>query len=229
MKTPVPSILVRVAAGPAMLYGDLCVPEGASAIILFVQGIGSRRRSSRNHRVARTLQRAGFATMLVDLLTGNEEAVDRKSGNLRFDIGLLSERLVAVTNWLVSDPRTRGLRIGYFGASTGVAAALVAAAVRPQDVDAVVSRGGRPDLAGPLLGLVRSPTLFIIGAQDLGVLEQNVEAAGEIGVESSVEMVPGASHLFDEPGALDRVAILAGAWFERYLLGDGLRAKVAAR
>src|SRR3954471_2086380 len=136
------SSLVQVPAGPVTLLGDLAIPPGAQAIVLFAQGIGSRQRGSRNHRVARLLQRAGFATILIDLLTDTEEALDQQSGTLRFDIGLLSERLVSITNWLVSDPRTRHFRIGYFGVSTGVAAALVAAAVRPQDVDAVVSRGG---------------------------------------------------------------------------------------
>jgi len=210
--------LVRVPAGPVMLYGDLWIPEGARAIVLFAQGIGSRRRSSRNHRVARRLQREGFATMVIDLLTGEEEAVDLQRGTLRFDIGLLSERLVSITNWLASSTRTRHLRIGYFGASTGVAAALVAAAVLPQEVDAVVSIGGRPDLTGPLLGLVRAPTLFIVGSRDLGVLELNVESADQLRAETEVEIVPGAGHLFDEPGALDRAAILTGGWFERHLL-----------
>src|SRR5205823_12798388 len=140
----------------------------------------------------------------------------------------LSERFVPITNWLVSDPRTRNLRIGYFGASTGVAAALVAAAVRPQDVDAVVSRGGRPDLAGPLLGLVRAPTLFIVGGQDIGVLELNVESADQLEAESRIEIVPGAGHLFEEPGALERVAALAAAWFQRHLLPDSVAPPVSA-
>jgi dienelactone hydrolase len=211
------------------LYGDLRIPEEAKAIVLFAQGIGSRQRSSRNRRMARRLRREGFATMLIDLLTGKEEALDLQSGTLRFDIGLLSERLVSITNWLVSDPRTRHLRIGFFGASTGVAAALVAAAVLPQEVDAVVSSGGRPDLAGPLLGLVRAPTLFIVGGQDLGVLELNVESAGQLVAESQVEIVPGAGHLLDEPGALDRVANLAASWFQQHLLPGPTLASVAAR
>jgi len=156
--------------------------------------------------------------MVIDLLTGEEEAVDLQSGTLRFDIGLLSERLVSITNWLASSTRTRHLRTGYFSASTGVAAALVAAAVLPQEVDAVVSIGGRPDLTGPLLGLVRAPTLFIVGSRDLGVLELNVESADQLRAETQVEIVPGVGHLFDEPGALDRAAILTGGWFERHLL-----------
>jgi len=229
MKTHGPTSLVRVPAGPFTLYGDLWIPERAQAIVLFAQGIDSRRRSSRWHRIARRLERAGFATLVIDLLTGEEEALDLQSGAMRFDIGLLSERLVAVTQWLVSDPRTRHLRIGYFGASSGVAADLVAAAVRPQDVDAVVSMGGRPDLAGPLLGLVRAPTLFIVGAHDLGVLELNVESADQLEAESQVQIVPGATHLFEEAGALERVAILAAAWFERHLLPAAVLPKPALR
>ena len=192
--------------------------EGGGGIVLFAYGSGSGRHHRRHCHVARCLERAGLGTLLVDLLTGREEALDRHTGRLRFDIGLLAERLVDVTKWLLGFPETRGLRIGYFGASTDAAAAFVSAAARPQDVDAVVARGGRPDLAGPLLGLVRAPTLLIVGGRDLGVLDLNVESAAQLQTESRVEIVPGATHRFEEPGALDQVADLAQVWFERHLL-----------
>jgi len=209
---------VRIPAGPATLDGTLFVPDQGSGIILFGYGSGSGRHQRRHCQVARYMERAGMGTLMIDLLTGKEEALDRQTGRLRFDIGLLAERLVAVTKWLLSFPDTQGLRIGYFGASTSAAAALVSAAVRPQDVNAVVARGGRPDLAGPLLGLVRAPTLLIVGGRDLGVLELNVESAAQLQTESRVEIVPGASHLFEEPGALDQVARLTQEWFERHLM-----------
>jgi putative phosphoribosyl transferase len=208
---------VRIPAGPATLDGRLCIPPDGSGIVLFGYGRGSGRHHRRHCQVARVLERAGLGTLLIDLLTGKEEALDRQTGHLRLDIGLLAERLVAVTKWLLGFRETQGLRIGYYGASTGAAAALVSAAVRPQDVNAVVSRGGRPDLAGPLLGLVRAPTLLIVGGRDLGVLELNMESAAQLQAENRVEIVPGASHLFQEPGALDQVAELTRAWFERHL------------
>ncbi|MGH7509109.1 MAG: dienelactone hydrolase family protein [Gemmatimonadales bacterium] len=209
--------IVRIRAGPAMLEGDLQVPEGAVGIVLFAHGSGSSRHSSRNRYVAGELQAAGLATLLIDLLTPEEEAVDQHTAHLRFDIPLLSERLVAATRWLGEDPSTRSLRIGCFGASTGAAAALVAAATVPDRVAAVVSRGGRPDLAGDALPRVRAPTLLIVGSRDLAVLEMNRAAMARMQTVTRLEIVPGATHLFEEPGTLEVVAHLARDWFLRYL------------
>jgi dienelactone hydrolase len=209
--------LVRVAAGRVTLEGNLSLPEGARGIVLFAHGSGSSRHSSRNRYVARLLNEAKLATLLVDLLTAEEEAVDLRTAHLRFDIGLLAERLVGATDWLTRHPDTRHLRIGYFGASTGAAAALVAAAQRPDAVGAVVSRGGRPDLAGPALPLVRAPTLLIVGGNDVQVIELNRLAFEQLRCEKQLVIVPGATHLFEEPGALDEVARLARDWFERHL------------
>jgi len=172
--------------------------------------------------VAQLLQGGSLGTLLIDLLTRREEALDRQTGYLRFDIGLLAERLVAITEWLVEFPDTRNLPIGYFGASTGAAAALVSAAVRPQDAGAIVSRGGRPDLAGPLLEMVRAPTLFIVGSEDALVLELNQQALRRLQCEKDLVIVPGASHLFEEEGALDEVARLARDWFERHFAPVGV-------
>jgi dienelactone hydrolase len=168
--------------------------------------------------VARLLNEAKLATLLIDLLTSDEEASDMRTAHLRFDIELLAERLVAATDWLTQYQDTRHLRIGYFGASTGAGAALVSAAERPQAVGAVVSRGGRPDLAGPALARVRAPTLLIVGGNDFAVIELNRAALGQLRSEKRLVTVPGASHLFEEPGALDEVARLAGEWFERHLV-----------
>jgi dienelactone hydrolase len=209
--------LVRVQAGPATLEGNLTLPEGADGIVLFAHGSGSSRHSPRNRYVARLLNEAKLATLLVDLLTADEEAIDLRTARLRFDIGLLAERLVAVTDRLTQQPETRRLRIGYFGASTGAAAALVAAAERPEAVGAVVSRGGRPDLAGPALACVRAPTLLIVGGNDSQVIALNRAALAELRCEKQLVIVPGATHLFEEPGALDVVARLAREWFERHL------------
>jgi dienelactone hydrolase len=209
--------LVRVAAGRVTLEGNLSLPEGARGIVLFAHGSGSSRHSSRNRYVARLLNEAKLATLLVDLLTAEEEAVDLRTAHLRFDIGLLAERLVGATDWLTRHPDTRHLRIGYFGASTGAAAALVAAAQRPDAVGAIVSRGGRPDLAGPALPLVRAPTLLIVGGNDVQVIELNRLAFEQLRCEKQLVIVPGATHLFEEPGALDEVARLARDWFERHL------------
>jgi pimeloyl-ACP methyl ester carboxylesterase len=210
--------LVRVAAGPVILEGNLALPEEAKAIVLFAHGSGSSRHSPRNRYVAWLLNQARLATLLVDLLTPEEEEVDAITAELRFDIGLLAERLVGVTDWLTKFPNTRQLRIGYFGASTGAGAALVAAAERPDVVGAVVSRGGRPDLAGPALGRVRAPTLLIVGGNDFPVIELNRAAFEQLRCEKRLVIVPGATHLFEEPGALDEVARLARDWFERYLI-----------
>jgi pimeloyl-ACP methyl ester carboxylesterase len=209
--------LVRVAAGPVTLEGNLSLPERARGIVLFAHGSGSSRHSPRNRYVARVLNEAKLATLLVDLLTPDEEAVDLRTAHLRFDIGLLAGRLVGVTAWLTQYPDTRELRIGYFGASTGAAAALVAAAQRPDAVGAIVSRGGRPDLAGPALARVRAPTLLIVGGNDFEVVELNRRALALLRCEKQLEIVPGATHLFEEPGALEEVARLACEWFESYL------------
>jgi dienelactone hydrolase len=210
--------LVRVTAGGVILEGNLSLPEGARGVVLFAHGSGSSRHSSRNRHVARLLNEARLATLLIDLLTAGEEALDVRTAHLRFDIGLLAQRLVGATDWLTQQPDTRHLRIGYFGASTGAAAALVAAAERPEVVGAVVSRGGRPDLAGPALPLVRAPTLLIVGGNDLPVIELNRAAYEQLRCERQLVIVPGATHLFEEPGALDEVARLAREWFERHLL-----------
>jgi len=217
--------VVRVSAGDVTLEGNLARPEDARGVVLFAHGSGSSRLSPRNRHVARVLNEAALATLLVDLLTPEEEAIDARTAHLRFDISLLAQRLVAATDWLAEHPDTRGLRVGYFGASTGAAAALVAAAVRAAAVGAVVSRGGRPDLAGRALALVRAPTLLIVGGRDAQVLELNREAFAQLTCEKRLEIVPGATHLFEEPGALDRVALLARDWFERYLTPAAARAR----
>jgi putative phosphoribosyl transferase len=209
--------LVRVTAGAVTLEGNLSLPAGARGVVLFAHGSGSSRHSSRNRYVARLLNEAKLATLLIDLLTADEEAVDLRTAHLRFDIGLLAQRLVGATDWLTEQPDTRHLRIGYFGASTGAAAALVAAE-RPDVVGAVVSRGGRPDLAGPALPFVRAPTLLIVGGNDFPVIEMNRAAFEQLRCEKQLVIVPGATHLFEEPGALDEVARLAREWFERHLV-----------
>jgi putative phosphoribosyl transferase len=211
---------VRVPAGPAVLEGELAVPEGACGVVLFAHGSGSSRHSPRNRYVAAELYRGGLATLLIDLLTAEEEAVDNRTARLRFDIGLLAERLGGATDWLADEPRTRDLRVGYFGASTGGGAALVAAAERPEAVGAVVSRGGRPDLAGEALGRVRAPTLLIVGGDDVPVIAMNREAMARMRGEVQLEIVSGASHLFEEPGALEQVAGLAREWFLQHLAQD---------
>jgi putative phosphoribosyl transferase len=209
--------LVHLPAGPATLEGDLVVPEQATGVVLFAHGSGSSRHSSRNKFVAGELQAAGLATLLIDLLTAEEEAADRHTGHLRFDIPLLAERLVAATRWLGEEPSSHPLDVGYFGASTGAGAALVAAAAEPDRVSAVVSRGGRPDLAGSALPLVRAPTLLIVGGHDVTVLELNRAAMALMRTEVRLEIVPGATHLFEEPGTLEVVARLARDWFLRHL------------
>ena|SRR5436190_5676587 len=211
-------IEVRVPAGPLLLEGSLSLPEGAQGIVLFAHGSGSSRFSPRNRHVARMLNQAPLATLLIDLLTSDEEAIDLRTAHLRFDIGLLAERLVTATDWLKQYPETRCLQLGYFGASTGAGAALVAAASRPQIVRAVVSRGGRADLAGPALTGVRVATLLIVGGNDSQVIELNQMALAQLRCEKQLVIVPGASHLFEEPGTLDQVAQLARSWFERHLI-----------
>jgi dienelactone hydrolase len=206
---------VSLPAGEVRLAGELAVPDSARCVVLFAHGTGSSRLSPRNRYVAGVLQRAGLATLLLDLLTEEEERADQERRQFAFDIPLLAERLVAAMRWLGEDSRTARLPIGLFGASTGAAAALVAAAERPEDVVAVVSRGGRPDLAGRALGQVRAPTLLLVGGRDRLVLELNRSAAEQLGAEHRIEVIDGATHLFEEPGALERVAELARAWFLR--------------
>jgi putative phosphoribosyl transferase len=207
---------VRITVNGVALDGDLARPPGSGGIVLFAHGSGSSRHSPRNRRVAEDLQRAGLGTLLLDLLTAEEEQLDLRSRELRFDIGLLARRLVGAVDWLAA--RFGGeLRVGLFGASTGAAAALVAAAERPSRVGGVVSRGGRPDLAGPALGRVTAPTLLIVGGADPQVLTLNRQAAGRLAAPHRLEVVAGAGHLFEEPGALEEVARLAGAWFVTHL------------
>ena len=209
--------IVKVEAGPVTLEGNLSVPPDAVGVVLFAHGSGSSRHSPRNRYVAGVLQEAGLATLLVDLLTPQEEQVDMRTAHLRFDIGMLAERLVWTTDWLAQQPDTANLRVGYFGASTGGGAALVAAAERPDSVAAVVSRGGRPDLAGSALPRVTTPTLLIVGGNDPIVVQLNQEAKAQMHAEVQLEIVPGASHLFEERGTLEEVARLARDWFLRYL------------
>jgi predicted phosphoribosyltransferase/dienelactone hydrolase len=206
---------VRIPLGASWLDGELVVPAGAAGVVLFAHGSGSSRLSPRNRSVAAALREAGLATVLFDLLTPEEEAAERLTGRLRFDIPLLSERLVAATVWASEQPTLRGLPIGYFGASTGAAAALVAAARLGGAIRAVVSRGGRPDLAGAALPRVLSPTLLIVGGRDEDVLRLNRAALDVLRSPKQLILVPGASHLFEEPGALDEVARLASIWFRR--------------
>lgn len=208
---------VEIPIGETVLQGDLAVPDGASGIVLFAHGSGSSRHSPRNRYVAHVLQEAGLATLLMDLLTHDEEAFDARTAVLRFDIELLARRLVETTRWLLDQSRTSHLRVGYFGASTGAAAALVAAAKLPDLVAAVVSRGGRPDLAGEALRHVVAPTLLIVGGKDWTVFKLNRRALAELAGEKRLEIVPGAGHLFEEPGALESVARLAKNWLGRHL------------
>src|SRR5256884_7093197 len=214
---------VQIQAGRAGLPGDLTIPEGAAGLLLFAHGSGSSRHSPRNQFVARTLNRAGLGTLLFDLLTPEEEALDIHTREHRFNIGLLAERLVHATKWARQQEETRDLRVGYFGSSTGGAAALVAAAEIPPDVGAVVSRGGRPDLAGDALPKVKAPTLLIVGGNDDIVIELNEMARDQMKFEVELEIVPGATHLFEEPGALEQVAKLASDWFVNHIGVDGAR------
>ena len=203
--------------GDAVLGGDLVVPHGATGLVAFAHGSGSSRFSPRNRFVAEALQREGLATFLVDLLTPEEEEVDARTGHLRFDVSLLADRLASAVEWSLADETARDLPVGCFGASTGAAAALLAAARHPDAVRAVVSRGGRPDLAGEALAAVRAPTLLIVGGADEPVLALNRDALQRLSGDAQLEVIPHASHLFEEPGASEQVARLAGAWFLRYL------------
>jgi len=208
---------VQIQAGRAVLSGNLIIPQNAAALVLFAHGSGSSRHSPRNQFVARTLNDAGLGTLLFDLLTPDEEAIDVHTREHRFNIGLLAERLVHATKWAKQQEQTRDLRIGYFGSSTGGGAALVAAAEIPVDIGAVVSRGGRPDLAGDALPKVQAPTLLIVGGNDDIVIELNEMARDQMRCEVKLEILPGATHLFEEPGALEKVANLASDWFNAHL------------
>jgi dienelactone hydrolase len=215
---------VRVPVGAHELHGDIGLPLDPKGLVVFAHGSGSSRHSPRNKSVARVLQEHGFATLLIDLLTEEEEAIDERTGHLRFDIQMLAGRLVAIVQWLRQRPDTATVPIGLFGASTGGGAALVAAAAQPDEIAAVVSRGGRPDLAGAALPHVLAPTLLIVGGRDAPVVEMNREAMARMRGHDVLELVPGATHLFEEPGAIERVAGLAVSWFERYLVrGDSIR------
>jgi putative phosphoribosyl transferase len=213
---------VHIAAGPTSFDGNLTIADGATGLILFAHGSGSSRHSPRNQFVARTLNDSGIATLLFDLLTPEEEAIDVQTREYRFNISLLAERLIYATRWAKQQRETRDLRIGYFGSSTGGAAALITAAELSQDVGAVVSRGGRPDLAGDALARVQAPTLLIVGGNDDIVIELNEQARDRMHCRVKLEIVPGATHLFEEPGTLEQVANLASDWFVRHLGGKGV-------
>jgi dienelactone hydrolase len=208
---------VTIKADGVVLEGALTFPFPCNAVVLFAHGSGSSRHSPRNRFVAEALQARGLGTLLADLLTAEEEQIDLRTRELRFDIALLARRLVGIVDWISRQPDTQGLPVGLFGASTGAAGALIAAAERPDPVAAVVSRGGRPDLAGTSLGAVAAPTLFIVGGADTEVIDLNRQAMGQLTAETTLEIVADAGHLFEEPGALERVAELAGDFFSRHL------------
>ncbi|TDC67934.1 hydrolase [Micromonospora sp. KC606] len=208
---------VTVPVGAAGLPADIDGPADAAGVVLFAHGSGSSRHSPRNVAVARVLQRRGLVTVLVDLLTAEEDAVDAVTAELRFDIGMLADRLAGIVDWLGTEPSLGRLPVGLFGASTGAAAALVAAAARPERVAAVVSRGGRPDLAGSALTAVRAPTLMLVGGLDEQVITLNEQAAERLAAPNELRIVPDATHLFEEPGTLDQVADAASDWFATHL------------
>jgi pimeloyl-ACP methyl ester carboxylesterase len=209
--------LIHVPAGSVSLEGNLLIPGGATGVALFAHGSGSSRFSSRNRYVAQVLREGGLGTLLLDLLTQEEELVDTRTAHLRFDIELLADRLVATVQWLARERATERLKVGFFGASTGAGAALVAAARLPDRISAIVSRGGRPDLAGAALPNVKAPTLLIVGGEDKPVIQMNQQAYERMTAPREIVIVPGATHLFEEPGALEAVARLARDWFQRYL------------
>jgi dienelactone hydrolase len=214
---------VSIPIDGVSLSGDLAIPRAAKGLVLFAHGSGSSRFSPRNRAVARALQDAGFATLLLDLLTPAEEHEDHLTGVFRFDVHLLADRLLMATQWVRREPETRDFPIGYFGASTGAAAALLAAAHAAGIVRAIVSRGGRPDLAGSALARVLAPTLLIVGGHDTPVIDLNRAALAQLGVTGSLTIVPGATHLFEEAGTLERVATLARDWFQRHLADTASR------
>jgi putative phosphoribosyl transferase len=217
MNVNVEQRLVQIRLSSVNLEGNLNIPKNASALVIFAHGSGSSRHSPRNRYVADVLNNGKLATLLFDLLTLDEESLDRFTGHLRFDIPFLAERLSEVTKWLIQNYELKNFKLGYFGASTGAGAALVAAGKYPELVDAVVSRGGRPDLAGKFLSSVKAPTLLIVGEKDTPVISMNQEALEQLQGEKKIAIVPNATHLFPEPGALEEVARLALAWFEHYL------------
>jgi pimeloyl-ACP methyl ester carboxylesterase len=211
---------VRIPMDSIILEGDLEIPEGAEGLVIFAHGSGSSRHSIRNKTVAKMLRQNKMATLLFDLLTPEEEEIDNVTAHLRFDIDLLSERLIGTTDWVLQNPATKNLNIGYFGASTGAAAALIAASKRPDKIAAVVSRGGRPDLADQALSGVEAPTLLIVGGKDYQVIDMNREALKMLNCKKELQIIPGATHLFEEEGALEEVAKIAGNWFVEYLITD---------
>lgn len=211
--------LVHIPAGEAELEGNLALPEGALGVVVFAHGSGSSRYSPRNRFVAETLRQRKLGTLLFDLLTTKEERLDEQTAQFRFDIPMLAVRLAHAVAWLRSHAETEKLPVGYFGASTGAAAALVAEAAAPQNIRAVVSRGGRPDLAGPELRRVKAPTLLIVGGNDTGVIELNQQAFDKLTCEKHLKIIPGATHLFEEPGTLEAVAKIAAEWFEQWMQG----------
>lgn len=208
---------VAIDVEPGAIVGDLTVPDRATGTVVFAHGSGSSRHSRRNRQVAEALQGAGFTTLLMDLLTDAEEAIDTRTRELRFDIDLLAGRVASAVDWIGNEPRTAGLPISLFGASTGAAAALVAAAKRPDTIRAVVSRGGRPDLAGDALPAVQAPTLLIVGGDDVPVIAMNEDARDQMTADVDLRIVPRATHLFEEPGALEQVAELAIAHLHDHL------------
>jgi dienelactone hydrolase len=208
---------VRIRAGQVELEGELTLPDSPLGVVLFAHGSGSSRHSPRNRYVATALQEGRLGTLLLDLLTPAEDQIDSRTAELRFNVDLLAERVIAAVDWAPSQPSLQALKVGLFGASTGAAAALRAAALRPAEVNAVVSRGGRPDLARPALGQVRAATLLLVGGNDLPVLELNRAAFQELGGDKELKIVPGATHLFEEPGALEEVSRRAREWFQTHL------------
>lgn len=218
-KTNVENRYIRIQSTGVDLEGILSIPEGGKGLVVFIHGSGSSRNSPRNQYVAQTFQEGGLATLLFDLLTAEEEQIDLQTRHLRFDIDLLARRTVGVLEWLALQPYAQNLKLGLFGSSTGAAAALIAAAERPDTVDAVVSRGGRPDLAGSALPKVKAPTLLIVGATDEVVTDLNKQALAQMrpGSQKKLTIVPGASHLFEEKGTLEYAARLATEWFQTYL------------
>jgi len=214
--TEIRSVLITIDS--VKLHGDLTIPKNAKGIVLFAHGSGSSRHSPRNKYVAEVLQKAGLATLLIDLLTEDEEKIDDFTAQLRFDIEFLAKRLSGATNWIIKNPETKNLSKGYFGASTGAAAALVASVSQSNAISAIVSRGGRPDLAGATLQKVKAPTLLIVGGNDSPVIKMNQDALNLLKVEKKLVIVPGATHLFEEPGTLEQVAKLAADWFVAHLI-----------
>ncbi|WP_129596811.1 dienelactone hydrolase family protein [Methanohalophilus profundi] len=211
---------VRIQMDSIILEGDLEIPEDAQGLVIFAHGSGSSRHSIRNKTVAEILRQNKMATLLFDLLSPEEEEIDNVTAHLRFDIDLLSERLIGTTDWVLQNPATKNLNIGYFGASTGAAAALSAASKRSDKIGAVVSRGGRPDLAEQALPGVKAPTLLIVGGKDYQVIDMNREALKMLNCKKELQIIPGATHLFEEQGALEEVAKIAGNWFLEYLVTD---------